>query len=280
MPDRWAVAAGNWSNTATWNGGTLPGSGDDVFADGRAVTIDQDITVLSIRTTQRSGGTAGGSFSTSGTRTVNANSYAGTTNCLTLSSGSGSRQNGNCYGSNTTNSRVGTTVSDSCVLNGDSYAGNGVSRNGASVEPGGTQNGNSYGGSSACVGTVLSGIQNGSSFGGTASNAFGTQILNSGIQYGDATGGTGGINRHGTSIQAGGIAIIGTATGTTSGSFGVQSASTIRYVALIKNESGSFAKSLTAQAETTDVNVPFVNYNAGGGGGSSLPVIGPGGLVY
>jgi hypothetical protein len=82
MADRWAVANGNWSNTATWNGGTLPGSGDDVFADGRAVVIDQDITVLSIRTTQRSGGTAGGSFTISTNRTITCDVRAGSTDAL------------------------------------------------------------------------------------------------------------------------------------------------------------------------------------------------------
>jgi hypothetical protein len=48
MALRYAVATGNWSNTATWNGGTLPGVGDDVHANGFTVTIDQDINVNSI----------------------------------------------------------------------------------------------------------------------------------------------------------------------------------------------------------------------------------------
>lgn len=104
MADRWAVANGNWSNTATWNGGTLPTSADDVFADGFTVTVDQDITVLSIRTTQRSGGTAGGQFSISGTRTVNANVTAGTTDCLVVTATSASITiNGNITGGSVSN---------------------------------------------------------------------------------------------------------------------------------------------------------------------------------
>jgi hypothetical protein len=110
MPDRWAVAAGNWSNTATWNGGTLPGSGDDVFADGRAVTIDQDITVLSIRTTQRSGGTAGGNFQVSGTRAINANVIAGTTNCLSHAASAVSTITSNVTGGGSSNA-VGVLIS-------------------------------------------------------------------------------------------------------------------------------------------------------------------------
>lgn len=62
MATRWAVATGNWSNPATWDGGTLPGAADDVYADGKTVTIDQSATVLTIRTTQRAGGTVGGGF--------------------------------------------------------------------------------------------------------------------------------------------------------------------------------------------------------------------------
>jgi len=99
MADRWAVATGNWSSTATWNGGTLPTSADDVFADGFTVTIDQNVTVLSIRTTQRTGGTAGGGFILNAGIIVNANIIAGNSTVLTRSTGSGaSFINGNITG--------------------------------------------------------------------------------------------------------------------------------------------------------------------------------------
>jgi hypothetical protein len=49
MAVRYAVANGNWSNTATWDGGTLPTSADDVFANNFTVTIDGTFTVLTIR---------------------------------------------------------------------------------------------------------------------------------------------------------------------------------------------------------------------------------------
>ena len=70
MPDRFAVANGNWSNTATWNGGTLPTSADDVYSNTFTVTIDQDITVLSLRNAAASGITAGGGFTLTGNHTV------------------------------------------------------------------------------------------------------------------------------------------------------------------------------------------------------------------
>ena len=77
MATRYAVATGNWSNTATWDGGTLPTASDDVFADGKTVTIDQNVTVLSLRNTQRSGGTLGGGFTVSGAFTINASGGSG-----------------------------------------------------------------------------------------------------------------------------------------------------------------------------------------------------------
>lgn len=102
MATRWAVANGNWSSTSTWDGGTLPTSADDVFADGRTVTIDQNVTVLSLRTTQRTGGTAGGGFTTAGQFNVTATGLGivpGTTTCLTYTGDVTVIVNANCAGS-------------------------------------------------------------------------------------------------------------------------------------------------------------------------------------
>jgi len=63
MAVKYPLVNGNWSNAANWNDGTLPQAGDDVYADNRTITIDvATITVLSIRTDVRFGGTAGGRF--------------------------------------------------------------------------------------------------------------------------------------------------------------------------------------------------------------------------
>jgi hypothetical protein len=68
MAIRFAVASGNWSNTATWNGGTLPAAADDVFSNNFTVTIDQDITAISLRNTPRTSPTIaqGGFFNVTG----------------------------------------------------------------------------------------------------------------------------------------------------------------------------------------------------------------------
>jgi hypothetical protein len=87
MAIKWPLANGVWSNAANWNDGTLPDVGDDVHADGKTVTIDQDVQVLSIRTTQREGGTAGGNFSiTSGNWNITSDIICGTSTCLTINS--------------------------------------------------------------------------------------------------------------------------------------------------------------------------------------------------
>lgn len=82
MPDKWPLANGNWSNAANWNDGTKPVAGDDVYADNRTVTVDEDFSVATIRNTARSGGTAGGSFSFSGTRNCTCNIITGNSACV------------------------------------------------------------------------------------------------------------------------------------------------------------------------------------------------------
>jgi hypothetical protein len=287
MADVYPTAAGAWS-TRTWNDdatglayGGPPLAGDNVHANGVAITIDVDITVAELRTTAGTTAVAGGSFTTSGTRVVNANSRGGSSTCLVVTSLS--VQNGNSFASATTNTVYSTRLTGGGIQNGNAFGGNGINRVGTLVDSGGVMNGNSTGGSSGNgfgVAISANGIQNGNSTGGSFSGAHGTSINAGGIQNGNSTGGsvsgahgtsisgifhgnaTGGSvsGAHGASINAGGIVFITTATGNTSGAFGVSSVATVRYVAIIKNEVGITPKSLTAAAETTSVNVPFVSF--------------------
>jgi len=121
---------------------------------------------------------------------------------------------------------------------------------------------------------VTSAVQIGNSLGGSA--GAGSVVGSGGIQYGTATGGSS-SGAHGTILTASGMAFIATASGSVANAFGVQSSATSRYVAIIQNESGTYQKSLSAAAETTSTNVPFVSFE--GSGGSSLPLIGPA-LIY
>jgi hypothetical protein len=71
MANRYAVANGNWSNTATWDGGTLPTADDIVRPNNFNVTIDQDITVQALRNDAIAPAVAGGTFTLTGDYTVN-----------------------------------------------------------------------------------------------------------------------------------------------------------------------------------------------------------------
>lgn len=67
MANVYAVKTGNWSDTTVWNTGALPTSADDVYSNNFTVTIDQNVTVLTIRNTSASGISAGGGFVVNGT---------------------------------------------------------------------------------------------------------------------------------------------------------------------------------------------------------------------
>jgi hypothetical protein len=62
MANVYAIKTGNWSDVTVWNTGALPTSADDVFSNNFTVTIDQNVTVLTIRNSSATGITAGGSF--------------------------------------------------------------------------------------------------------------------------------------------------------------------------------------------------------------------------
>jgi hypothetical protein len=62
MAVRYPIISGNWSNALIWNGGTLPTSSDDVYANGFTVVADVSTTVLSIQSRSATGVLAGGSF--------------------------------------------------------------------------------------------------------------------------------------------------------------------------------------------------------------------------
>jgi hypothetical protein len=138
MAIKWPLANGVWSNAANWNDGTLPDVGDDVHADGKTVTIDQDVTVLSIRTTQRDGGTAGGGFNVSGTRILSCNILGGTTQCLSISNFSNITIIGDIIsGTSTSVNGVNVGSNSSITITGNL---NGRARTSAAVVVGGSFN--------------------------------------------------------------------------------------------------------------------------------------------
>lgn len=287
MATVYPTAAGAWS-TRTWNddatgaayGPGTPQAGDTVLANGLAITIDVDITVESLRTRPGTTAVAGGSFTTSGTRTVNADSYAGTTNCLVLTASSSSVQNGNSYGSNTTDSRIGTQVNSTCIQNGNATGGNGTFRNGSTVAVGGTLNGDSFGGTGfAAYGANVDGIQYGNATGGSANSAFGSGVA--GILIGDAIGGlagaagaavtghmvgnaTGGpsLNGHGVRLNQGGF-FNGSATcSTTDDASGLWIAGT-NAIAIVETATGNATNRFGVLSTLTTLHVVVIKNESG-----------------
>lgn len=212
MAVRWAVATGNWSNTSTWNGGTLPSGGDDVYANTYTVTIDQDINVGCISTSGVTGSALpSGSFNCSTTRTLNCNVNAGATACLVLTSNN-ITLNGNIKGGYATNAR-GVYVSASNInyhISGNINGGIAINSYGCYFfNTSGTGNiiGNLTGGSaSTSHGLICDQTRiniSGNVFGGTGSSANGCLIgspfnvygvvsgnLATGLEINSATSGT------------------------------------------------------------------------------------------
>lgn len=201
MAERYAVATGNWSALATWDGGaSLPGVGDTVHANGYTVTIDQDITVGSVRTDAGATAVAGGGF-TLNDHTVNADIVAGTTQCLSYEGTGTAVINGDVTGGASLtaygcrNNQTGTLT-----ISGDVAGGSASSTIGCYTRITGTTtiNGNVTAGSGNSAhglynngtGTVTI---NGNVTGGSGSAAYGVYNNNSGGTItitGDVTAGT------------------------------------------------------------------------------------------
>ena len=127
-----AVANGNWSNLATWQDNSsgsfvastvLPGAADVVYWNNFTVAINQDVTVLQIRSDSTTGVTAGGGGTVSTSRTINANLFHATGTLITISAASPSvvNINGNMPGTVANNSSRGVVLTNNCTLN---YVGN------------------------------------------------------------------------------------------------------------------------------------------------------------
>lgn len=89
MANVYAVKTGNWSDVTVWNTGALPTSADDVYSNNFTVTIDQNVTVLSIRNEAQSPIVAGGGFILNNSITVTCTGIGirngASTSCITFS---------------------------------------------------------------------------------------------------------------------------------------------------------------------------------------------------
>jgi hypothetical protein len=203
----WAVANGNSNAGATWNGGVIPTSTQDVFANGFTVTVNSSTEWKSANTIAGNTAVAGGGFTLSNgvTLTLNGgagNATAGSSTCITYSGTTGNSATliGHPVGSTTTDSRAGVskTSTGTLIIIGNPIAGSQTSANGVSVGGGNVDiTGNPTGGS----GNNAAGVHNtgsgtvtvtGTPVGGSATGASGVSNFSTGtvIVNGNPVGGT------------------------------------------------------------------------------------------
>lgn len=88
MANRYATQSGNWSDTNTWDGNTLPAVGDVVRSNGKIINIDQDINVLELRTDSTGVEITKGYFYVSGDYSLSCNVYGGDPSSTSLTTSS------------------------------------------------------------------------------------------------------------------------------------------------------------------------------------------------
>ena len=211
MAIRYAVATGNWSSTATWNGGTLPTSADDVYSNTFTVTIDVSPTVLSISNAAATGVTIGGSFVISANGiTLVANLSPSSLALLSVTIAAGSSCaivgsiNSGANGSGVTLSGAGTLSITAVNVYGGTGNNAGAVINASSGVVNVTVSGVVQGGSNSANG---SGIYNN---GGGTINITGTVVGGSGaVGYGFINASSGTINHIGTAQASATTAAIG-----------------------------------------------------------------------
>lgn len=124
MTDIRAIANGDWSNPATWNGGTIPGPGDRAYSNTFTVTVDSDRTCTQVSNAAGGGGSVGGLFVLAAGVTLTADILGGATNgssgtaavVCSYSSPSSANIVGNITGGGSNNAR-GVDVTGTGILN-------------------------------------------------------------------------------------------------------------------------------------------------------------------
>ena len=238
MANVYAVKNGNWSDTTVWNTGALPTTADDVYPNNFTVTVNQNITVLSLRNGASSPIVAGGTFALANgimvtvTAGIGFNPSAGT---LTRITGSDSA---------TLNGNIGGGLAGTSLLISQS----------ANITISGSVTGNTSTSANSITHTS-SGILiiTGSVRGGSGANTHGITLSSSGSIniLGSVTGGTS-TTAHGiNSTSTGVIAITGSITGGTSTGNGVNLSSTGTLLASGSVQAGIGTSGIASSAAST-----------------------------
>jgi hypothetical protein len=211
MANRYAVVAGNWSDPATWDGGTLPEPGDVVRPNNFIVNIDQDVNVLTLTNSSAAPAVSNGYFrisSLSGTRTITASILASPARTFEVGNVTGEIIiNGNIQGGTSSNASGFTVPSGGTVnitVNGDIYGSTGSGTHGMVISAG-------YTGTLTVNGNILGGTSTGS---GLVNAGTGLITINGNVQTNGVSSGGGISNSGNGNINIMGSVIPGSGTGT------------------------------------------------------------------
>lgn len=208
MALRYLIASGDVADPTKWDGGvSVPGTGDDCYANGFTGTISANFTVNSLNTTASGPAAAGGGFTCAAAVAITcaAGYHAGTTDALTVTALASVY--GTSYGSSTTAGRAGVNLNGSSVHYGDSYGGGSSNAYGTFLQTCCFQYGDAYagsGGNAHGTNVVSSSVLIGDSFAGSTANVRGANVTQGGCHIGDSHGGSA-IGAHGTQCSAGGV---------------------------------------------------------------------------
>jgi hypothetical protein len=214
MANRFAVASGNFNDTATWSttaagspGASVPVAGDNAIANTRTIQITANATCDNITNGTAYGGTAGGNFILSNGVTLTANVVAGNaTAVISLNSPNSASIIGNLTGGSAVSAFA---VSTTGVLNitGNITGGNGSNASGLSV---------GASGSVSVSGNVTGGTGTNSSFPTYGIAVSSGSPASVSVTNGNVTGGSG-VTAHGIqSLNSGSISVIGNIIGSSS----------------------------------------------------------------
>ena len=304
MALKYPLANGNWSNAANWNGGTLPIASDDVRANGFTVTIDVDINVQQISTVALAPAVAGGTFSVTTDRNITANINAGSSSCLTSTSGIivtviGNINAGNnnvIHGISFTNAGSVLNVTGNVVAGSSVNVQYGINSSGT-VNFIGNATGSATGFGSSAININVGGILNftGTITGGNAGNtSYGVQTAGNGTYNGTIIGGSGGVssairitagvhtinsnvtgggstNCHGIIMVGGTLTVNGNVTGGVASSFGAQlTTTTATFNGDIIGSASSIAAGLYVTDAASTVTISTMTFSAIG----TSPILG------
>ena len=114
MPNRWPIASGNWSNAAIWSGSLIPTASDDVFANNRIITVDQNISVRSLQNSPTGSVLGDGTFiSTNGISITSSRGIFSASGTLFIVTGSDSVSFSSSFFTTGSISRTGSLVINS-----------------------------------------------------------------------------------------------------------------------------------------------------------------------